>query len=151
MEILIDNSTDFVVSDKHKDMIESIINEALTLENFTDNVEISLSLVSNQEIHELNKKFRNIDNPTDVLSFPLLDFADPIDFSQAIVLGDIVISIEKVRAQATEYNHSFEREFGFMLAHSMLHLLGYDHTTEDDEKIMFEKQEIILNAVRLFR
>ena len=151
MEILIDNSTDFIISDEYMRMIENIIRESLSTENFTENIEVSISLVDNKEIHELNKKFRNMDKPTDVLSFPLLDFSEEVNFSNFIVLGDIVVSVERVREQAKEYGHSFEREFGFMLAHSMLHLLGYDHETEEDEKQMFAKQDAILNAVNLFR
>ena len=151
MDILIENLTDFVVSEEQMRMIEEIIKESLAFEQITEEVEVSISLVDNEEIQTLNQKFRQMDKPTDVLSFPLLDFSEEISFAGCVALGDIVISVEKVQEQAKEYGHSFEREFGFMMAHSMLHLLGYDHQTPEEETIMFAKQEAILNKVELFR
>ena len=158
MEIFVDNQLEENYdSDIHMPMIEKIILNTLDIENFTTDVEISISFVDDQTIQELNKKFREIDKPTDVLSFPLLDFVDGVcDYDgvtdhNPIAIGDIVISIETVRRQAELYGHSFERELGFMIAHSMLHLLGYDHMEEDEEKVMVLKQDNILQDVGLFR
>ncbi len=136
--------------------LESLINKvvmtSLNYEKFTTNVEVSVSIVNNETIKDLNYQYRNKDYVTDVLSFPLIDNFD-MKFSeeQIIALGDIVISLDKAKEQAKEYGHSVEREVGFLVAHSMLHLLGYDHMVEDEEKIMFEKQEDILNTINLTR
>lgn len=103
---------------------------------------LSLILVDNQEIQKINKEFRNLDYPTDVISFP----DEEEDY-----LGDIFISIDKVIEQAKNYEHSLEREFAFLLIHGILHLLGYDHNNSEQEKIMFEKQEQILNELNFRR
>ena len=111
--------------------IESLFNSEFECEK-----EVSIIFVDSAEIHEMNKNFRNIDRPTDVLSFE--EFED--DY-----LGEIFICEEKVYEQAVSYNHSNEREFAFLLTHGLLHLLGYDHMNPDDEKIMFTKQDELLN------
>lgn len=150
MQILFDNSTDIAIDEA---LIQKVASEALKYEGVSDNVEISFSIVTNAEIQEINNKFRSIDRPTDVLSFPLYNFKVeklPTDGS-LICLGDIIISIERAYEQAKEYGHSIERELGFLTAHSMLHLLGYDHMTEPEEKVMFKKQEEILNNIGLKR
>lgn len=150
MNLLFENETEMKVDEA---LIASVINEALKYEGVSDNAEVSVTIVDNKEIHALNKKFRNIDRATDVLSFPLYDFETeslPTDGSTAY-LGDIIISAERAKEQAEEYGHSFDREIGFLTAHSMLHLLGYDHMVEDEEKIMFAKQEEILNNLGLKR
>ncbi len=128
-----------------------IIKEGLVLENIHENVEVSILLVDNQQIQELNSKHRKKDTPTDVLSFPLLTEFDNLNEDEIIYLGDIVISVERAKEQSVEYGHSFKREVGFLIAHSILHLLGYDHMTEEDEKNMIEKQEEILNNIGLTR
>ena len=134
-------------------MIEKVISEALRYEGVNDNTEVSVTIVDNEEIRKINNKFRNIDRATDVLSFPLIDFDNeslPDDGSK-IYLGDIIISIERAKEQAKEYGHSIDREIGFLTAHSMLHLLGYDHMVPEEEKEMFAKQEEILNNLGLRR
>lgn len=158
MEIFVDNQIQGEYDpDIHMPMIEKVILGTLSVENFRTDVEISISFVDDQTIHELNKKFREIDKPTDVLSFPLLDFVDGVcDYDEyletdLLAIGDIVVSIETVKRQAELYGHSFERELGFMIAHSMLHLLGHDHMKEEEEKVMMLKQEKILQDVGLFR
>ncbi len=135
----------------YKQLVESVIIKALDLEMFSKNVEVSFSLVDNEEIKQLNNYFRGKDYATDVLSFPLIDNFDNIINMEYIPLGDIVISIDKTIEQAKEYNHSIKREFAFLVVHSILHLLGYDHMTEVEEKEMFEKQEIILNEIGVLR
>lgn len=151
MNILFDNNTEYIFDENKMNIFSSVIKESLSYENFSDNTEISVSIVTNAEIKEINKKFRNMDKETDVLSFPMIDFKteEIPDKNETIILGDIIISIEKALSQAKEYGHSIERELGFLTAHSMLHLLGYDHMEPDEEKIMFTKQEEILNNIGL--
>ncbi len=155
MNILFENETDYDFSQEKLDLLNKVISETLRYENFSDNVEISLTIVTNDDIQAINAKFRDIDRPTDVLSFPLIDFENGEEPEQngdePIALGDIVISIEKAKSQAEEYGHSLDRELGFLTAHSMLHLLGYDHIEPDEEKIMFAKQKDILDNLGLKR
>lgn len=134
-----------------KILIRSAITQTLALENFDRNTQVSVTFVDNEGIHEINRKFRNIDRPTDVLSFPLLGDDDlPDDKLFSVPLGDIVLSLERAKEQAMEFGHSFEREVAFLTAHSVLHLLGYDHETgEEDEKIMRKKQNEIMEALGL--
>ena len=112
--------------------------------------EVSVTFTDNEGIRELNVSHRNIDRPTDVLSFPLFEKEDLTDAIDGDALGDIVISLQRAREQANEFGHSFEREVAFLTVHSMLHLLGYDHEiSEQDEKEMFNKQEEILKTIGL--
>lgn len=127
--------------------------------------EVNLLLTDNPGIREFNKETRNIDAPTDVLSFPNVEYDSPGNFdivesqeadcfdpdSGELILGDIIISVEKMAAQAKEYGHSERREFAFLVAHSMLHLCGYDHMTPDEEQEMKKKQEMILNHLGITR
>ena len=127
--------------------------------------EVSLTLTSKESIRELNKEHRGIDKVTDVLSFPLTEFASPADFSGLdpdsfdsfdpesgeLFLGDIVICMERAVEQAKEYGHSLKREFAFLIAHSMLHLLGFDHEDPEEEKVMFAKQENVLKNLGIIR
>ncbi len=110
---------------------------------------VSVSIVDNRYIHKINKKYRHIDRPTDVISFAFLDSENNYDkvlFSPGpVVLGDIYISLEKAKEQAEEYGHSLHRELSFLFVHGLLHLLGYDHMNEEDEKEMFQLQEEILS------
>lgn len=135
-------------------LIRRCCTAVLTLEEFKDPAEVSVKLVDNEQIHELNKKYRNIDKETDVLSFPLgvdgvYDFN--LDTGDA-QLGDIVISIEKAIEQADRYGHSLQREVGYLTVHSMLHLLGYDHENGGLELLhMREKEEQALTELGLKR
>ena len=115
-----------------------------------DNLEFNVILVNNEYIHDLNLNYRKVDRPTDVITFALEDGVE-IDYDSWRMLGDIYISIDKARSQAEEYGHSFLREFAFLTVHGFLHLLGYDHMTESDEKIMFKEQEDILNGFNIKR
>lgn len=153
MEILFYNNTDFTIDQEIFTLMKNCIQESLKTENFTQNVEISLSIVTNQEIKQINKMYRNIDKETDVLSFPLIDDFKSINQNSPnpIPLGDIIISIEKAISQAKEYGHSLKRELCFLTVHSMLHLLGYDHMTNEEESVMFSKQHIILNNLNITR
>ncbi len=134
-------------------LIEKCTAAALAEEDIEDDAEVSVTLVDNERIREMNAEFRGIDHETDVLSFPLGDEegfeVDPD--TDAILLGDIVISLEKAQSQAEEYGHSFGREVAFLITHSLFHLLGYDHMTEDEEKEMFAKQEKVLQRLGITR
>ena len=127
--------------------------------------EINLLLTTNDEIREMNRMFRQIDKPTDVLTFPMLEYETPGEFSGfeeqgeeafnpesgELMLGDIVISKEKVLEQAEAYGHTPLREFAFLIAHSMLHLFGYDHMEEDERQVMEAKQREIMEKVQISR
>ncbi len=115
-----------------------------------ENVMFNIIIVDNEEIHKLNKSYRGIDRPTDVISFALED-DDTFIKMDIRILGDIYISIDKARSQALEYGHSLLRELCFLTVHGILHLLGYDHMKEEDEKVMFELQERILDSYGIKR
>lgn len=154
MEIDFQDHTNFV-KESHLDLIKGLIELASKKESVSDNAELSITFVNNNEIQEINRDYRNIDRPTDVISFALEETTDGeveiIGEDLPVILGDIIISVEKAKEQAEDYNHSFERELGFLAVHGFLHLLGYDHQTNEDEKIMFQKQEEILGEFNLGR
>ena len=145
-------------------LARKVIEAAIDYVNCPYETEVNLLLTMNNEIHEMNRDFREIDHATDVLSFPMIDYSEAGDFefledsieyfnpeTGELMLGDIVISKEKVISQAEEYNHSVEREFAFLIAHSMLHLFGYDHM-EDEERVEMEaKQKEILEQLQILR
>lgn len=138
------------------DMLEKLIKYTAEHEEVDENSEVSISFVNNDEIQRINKQYRGKDYPTDVISFALEEQSEDEleiigDESLPVHLGDIVISIEKAKEQAEEYEHSFEREIGFLAVHGFLHLLGYDHETDEEEKEMFERQENILQEFGLKR
>ncbi len=135
-------------------LIRRTILETLDYEGMENDVEVSVTFVDDEGIRALNKKFRNLDKPTDVLSFPLLDYEgeseEPFFDELCHNLGDIVISLERAMAQANEFGHSFEREVAFLTAHSMLHLLGYDHEiSEEDDADMRKRQNDIMDRLGL--
>lgn len=139
-----------------KDMLVKLLVCAANYENIDkDNTELSLSFVDIEEIHNINKEYRGIDRPTDVISFALNDeVEDELDIiggDETNYLGDIIICVDIAKEQAKEYNHSVERELGFLTVHGFLHLLGYDHMTEEEEKEMFSKQDAILAEFGLNR
>ena len=133
------------------DILKPLLEYARKKEKLEDTeLEFSVIIVDNKRIHEINKEYRGIDRPTDVISFALED-NEEIEFDHYRVLGDIYISIDKVREQANEYGHSEKRELAFLTIHGFLHLLGYDHMEPEDEKIMFGRQEEILNGFGITR
>jgi len=165
MTILVENEVNRELDFDYEEVIKTVISKTLETENCPYETEVNVLLTGNEEIHEANKEFRGIDRPTDVLSFPMVDYEVPSDFScvdenpesylnpetDELLLGDIMISVDKVYEQANEYGHSPKREFAFLIAHSMLHLLGYDHIGEAERKVMEEKQEAILDALGITR
>lgn len=135
---------------KLRGLIRRSIGAALGYMKFGSDAEISVTLTDNGGIHVLNREYRGVDRPTDVLSFPLSD-EDGVeeDGDGVCILGDIVLSLEKCKAQAEEYGHGFLREVSFLTVHSVLHLLGYDHeTSEEDEKEMFALQDAIMEKIK---
>ena len=128
-------------------LIRKAVNGALKYEKFEKIAEVSVTFTDDPKIHELNREYRDVDRPTDVLSFPMYSEED-----EDAVLGDIVISLERAQAQSLEYGHSFEREVAFLCVHSVLHLLGYDHETgEEDEREMFARQDEIMKMLEITR
>ena len=163
MTLLIDNQQS--KTEDFQSFFEEVLDKTLEFLNLQTQVEVSLLLVDNEEIQHLNRNYRGIDNATDVLSFPMLDL-DPSDKEdwleelegsvtaddQQVVLGDIVISVEKAEEQAKEYGHGVKRELGFLLIHGVLHLLGYDHEKgESEEQAMNAIQDEILEELSLLR
>lgn len=155
MKIYIDYSNEqdkLLPPEDFEQLIEQCTAAALDEENISDDAEVSVTLVDNERIRELNNEFRQIDRETDVLSFPMGDESFEVDpDNDAILLGDIVISLEKAQSQAEEYGHSFKREAAFLLTHSLFHLLGYDHMTPEEETEMFAKQEKVLEKLGISR
>ncbi|MFG6114293.1 rRNA maturation RNase YbeY [Halobacillus sp. MO56] len=143
------------VDEGYIDMIQRLLKFAAEKEEVQNEAEISVNFVDNKEIQILNRNYRQKDTPTDVISFAMQEEGEGeirvIGEEIPVVLGDIVISVDKAKEQAEEYQHSLERELGFLALHGFLHLLGYDHLEEEDEKKMFQKQEDILNDFGLER
>lgn len=147
MDYYIDNRQSmFEITEELEKLIEACIIESLKVEGLTDNYEISISLVTNSEIRELNRDFRSIDKETDVLSFPMED-----EFSMVPLLGDIIISMEKANEQALEFGHTLEREVAYLTTHSMFHLMGYDHMEDDDKDIMRGKEKQVMQNLKIFK
>lgn len=147
MEIYIDNrQSEINVSEETYDLIQKVIKESLLAEGKSLDYEVSVSLVNNEEIQELNKEYRGVNRSTDVLSFPLED-----EFGNMPLLGDIIISVEKALEQSKEFDHSLERELAYLTAHSMFHLMGYDHMEEDDKKEMRDREKQVMRRLEIFK
>ncbi|SNU07982.1 probable rRNA maturation factor [Lachnospiraceae bacterium] len=158
MNIYIDNTIEEDLPDYYEEIIEDTVRGTLEYLKCPYECELSVTITDNDGIHTINMDERGIDSPTDVLSFPMLDFDSPNDLSyverypqdyfnpesKELLLGDIVISKEKVDEQSAEYGHSAKRELAFLVVHSMLHLFGYDHIKDEDRLIMEEMQRNIL-------
>lgn len=158
VEFILENETDEEISEQQINELNRVCCEIMKNEECNFDAEISFTFTDNEGIREINRDYRNIDRPTDVLSFPMLEFGDDetdVEYETEdglVLLGDIVISIERAKEQAQEFGHSLRRELAFLTAHSMLHLLGYDHVDDPvGEKMMIEKQDIALNALGITR
>lgn len=155
MEIMITNSQDRVeFTEEMEKIVEEVITTAAHLEGITGDYEVSVLITDNLFIHELNLRYRGQDKPTDVLSFALNETSEEEpDFleEETNILGDIVISLEQAALQSKEYGHTLERELGYLVAHGMLHLLGYDHKDEEERKVMRNKEEKIMTELKLER
>ncbi|MDD6193718.1 MAG: rRNA maturation RNase YbeY [Lachnospiraceae bacterium] len=164
MTILFEEETQIPFSFDYRAIATAVIEKALETESFPYEVEVGLTLTDDTAICQINKEFREKDSATDVLSFPMIDYENPGDFSHLedmdeifhpetgeVVLGDIVISVDHVMSQAREYGHSVKREYAFLIAHSMLHLMGYDHMEHEEAEIMEQKQRTILDLLNITR
>lgn len=149
-----------------ENLISKVVNQALDFIKCPYETEVNVLLTDNSFIQNMNRRHRDIDKATDVLSFPLIEYESPGDFSLIetgeveeyfnpekgeLMLGDMIISVDKVMEQADKYGHSIQRELGFLVAHSMLHLFGYDHMEDDERLDMENKQKEILNQINLTR
>ena len=147
-EIMIFNQTNEDIPEL--DLVKKVLEFGMKKEKL-NNTSFNVIIVDNNYIHELNKKYRDIDRETDVITFALED-EDSVKLPGDMrILGDIYISIDKARSQAIEYGHSFEREICFLAVHGFYHLLGYDHMNEEEEKVMFGKQEEVLSEYGITR
>ena len=144
--------------EEYKNVIEKVLSQCFKEEKLENSkLCVTVTLTTPKTIQEINKQYRNIDRATDVLSFPMFE-KDELDkkiqendFENEDILGDIVVSVDKVKEQAIEYGHSFERELSYMIVHGFYHLMGYDHIEENDKKIMREKEENILKELDINR
>jgi len=165
MTFYVENETEEVFSFDVEEIVRLVAERVLETEDCPYETQINVLLTDNEGIHGFNKEYRGIDRETDVLSFPNLDFEKPGEFlieeereadyfdpdTGELILGDIIISVDKVKEQAESYGHGTKREFAFLVAHSMLHLCGYDHMEENEAKVMEEKQENVLTALGITR
>lgn len=165
MTILLEEETDVSFDFDYHTLAQEVISAACDAEKCPYEAEVNLTLVDNEAIHQINREYRQIDRPTDVLSFPMQTYGAPADFSHVedcvednfnpdtgeLLLGDIILSVEKVKEQADIYGHSQKREFAFLILHSMLHLFGYDHETEKERELMEERQRDILDSLGITR
>lgn len=159
MRVLIEDLQEKIkVTDEISELVKKAVNLSLSIEGFSIPSEISIMLVDNEYIREINKEHREIDKPTDVLSFPIVDMyegvinSDEGDFdldADVLLLGDIIVSLEMTKLQAEEYGHSFDRELAFLITHGVFHLLGYDHDTPERENKMISKQYAVLENLDL--
>ena len=164
MTLQIDYETDREIGIEYEELAEKVVQKVLDMEGCPYDAQVNLVLTDNEEIQRVNTEFREIAAPTDVLSFPMIPFETPADYTiveedesyfdldtDELLLGDIMISVDKVFAQAEEYGHSVTREFCFLVAHSMLHLLGYDHMTPEEAVVMENKQRTALDELGITR
>ncbi|OPX87072.1 rRNA maturation RNase YbeY [Pelotomaculum sp. PtaB.Bin117] len=150
MPVFVSNQQEEVALDNHlADYLVLVVQEALKDCGYGDDAEVSLVLVNDSYIRDLNLQYRGIDSPTDVLSFAMQE-GEVLQGGEAM-LGDLVISLPTARRQAEEYGHSFQREVAYLTIHGVLHLLGYDHQQEDERRIMRQKEEELLVRLNLFR
>ena len=147
INILFDDRQDFIeINGDNCGAIEKAIEEVIKAEELEGDFEVSVSFVTNEEIKELNKEFRNVDSETDVLSFPMDD-----EFEGVVLLGDIVLSTQRIIEQAKDFGHSLEREMAYLTVHSMLHLLGYDHMNDDEKSEMRSREKEIMKKLQIFK
>lgn len=165
MTSYVENEIQAVFSFDCKEILDSVLLKVLDTEACPYEAQVNLLITDDEGIREYNRDYRDIDRPTDVLSFPMIDFEKEADFSVVdeneaayfdpesgeLILGDIIISADKVKEQAEKYGHSEKREFAFLVAHSLLHLCGYDHMKEEEAAVMEKKQEDVLKALSIGR
>lgn len=165
MTLTVEEEVEIPFDFDYKELAKTVIEQTMESEQFPYEAELNLMLVDNETIAKINADYRDIDRATDVLSFPMIAYETPGDFSQIedatednfnpdtgeLILGDIIISVPKVLEQAEEYGHSIKREYAFLITHSMLHLFGYDHMESEEAAIMEHKQRKILDDLQITR
>ena len=164
MTLNVEEEAGFDIDFDWRKLAEEVLETALETESFPFEAEVSLLLVTAEDIQEINREHRGIDAPTDVLSFPLISYPSPGEFEEVetdednfnpdtgeALLGDIVLCIDKVKEQARNFGHSEKREYAFLILHSILHLLGYDHITQQESELMEDKQNKILGQMGILR
>ncbi len=150
MDILIsDEQDEVVIAESIRILLEDVARECLTVEGVGTDYEVSITFVDDKEIKRLNKIYRDVDSSTDVLSFPIYDEDEDVPYTP--LLGDIVISLATAKRQSKEFGHSLEREIAYLTAHSMFHLLGYDHLDEQEKLEMREKEKQAMKNLKLFK
>lgn len=148
MEVYYDDRQDNIkITDEMKNLIENSIRAVLKVEELSDDVEVSVSFVGDEEIRDLNRDYRGVDKSTDVLSFPMED-EFIIDNR---ILGDVILNTRRVMEQAEELGHSHERELSYLTVHSILHLLGYDHIEDEDKREMREREKLSMKELEIYR
>jgi len=153
---IISNDEHALLTDEQIQLVESILQYAAEAEAIEEPSELSVTFLTNAEIHDINREWRGKDAPTDVISFAFDEMGEEemdfeLDEDEPRLLGDLIISVERCREQAADYGHSFERELGFLAIHGFLHLLGYDHMTTEEEAVMTARQEEVLAHFELKR
>lgn len=165
MTIYFENESGYEFDFPVQEQLEKLISFVTEYVKFPYEPEVSVTMVTKEEIHRINEEFRQVDRPTDVLSFPMMEYDRPADFegnaflstlsvnpeTEEVTLGDIVLCAEVIRDQAEEYGHSRLREFSFLTVHSMLHLFGYDHIEEEERLEMEEEQRKIMDVLAIYR
>ncbi len=149
--VIIENNTSEILSSEDEFTIINAINSVVENFNIKEDIEVSVTLVSSEEIKKLNNEYRDVDKVTDVLSFPLDNPLDSDSSLPTYFLGDVVINREKIMEQSIEFSHSYERELSYLVVHSMLHLLGYDHIEEEDRVLMRQKEKEIMSELGIFK
>ena len=164
--VIIEENTEFKTDFDKQKVAEDVVSEVLKKEGCPFEVEVDILITDSEEVREYNKEYRDIDKTTDVLSFPNIDWEAPADFenideeeiemsinpeTELTILGEICLNKDRIISQAEEYGHSVKREYAFLIAHSMLHLLGYDHMEEGEAKVMEEKQDKYLEMLGIGR
>jgi len=150
--VIINNEQDKLeVLPQWEETIARVAKRCLQKEGIEDEVEIGVTFTDNEGIREINREYRNIDNATDVLSFPMYEADEALVDEDVILFGDIVISLERAQEQSIEFGHSLEREVMYLLVHGLLHLSGYDHMNDDDKKVMRRKEEELLTEIGAIR
>lgn len=165
MTSYIENETNVTFDFSINEVADLVIRQVLNMENCPYETQVNILITDNEGIRQYNADYRGIDKETDVLSFPNVDYETPSDFStledsiadyfdpdtDELILGDIILSVNRIKEQAEEYGHSQKREYAFLIAHSMLHLCGYDHMEEEEAKVMEAKQKEALDALGITR
>ena len=164
MSVNIENEYEREIELPYEEIIKNVVEEALDFEGCPFECEVNVLLTNDNEIEKMNEEFRDIGRSTDVLSFPMIEYSSPADFegfedeielfdpdTDELLLGDIVISMDHVYAQAEEYGHAPKRELAFFISHSMLHLMGYDHMEEEERRLMEDRQRDIMEKAGIPR